>query len=324
MRYVAELDGIRGVAVTLVLLFHAKVPGFSGGYLGVDVFFVLSGFLITRTLDSDQAPRWAAIASFYKRRAIRLYPALLFMLATYLLVAPWSLPAGQHLVDVLIASFYLSDYTSALVGRPVALSHTWSLAVEVHFYILWPLALACMASLRYCRRVWLVLLLFVGATAWRWYVASTLGEWTQPYYRFDTRLSGLLAGAFIGLHDWKGSRFAGAAGAVTIGVAVAGSSWGNQYGLTAYMLLAEIGTALAIVSAHKLGFFANRLLVAVGQLSYGIYLWHYPVVHWARAEGLTWLATFTLSAVISAAFAWFSFHYLEANVVRRPDLGVRG
>lgn len=324
MRYVAELDGIRGVAVTLVLLFHAKVPGFGGGYLGVDVFFVLSGFLITRTLNSEQARRWTSIVSFYRRRARRLYPALLFMLAVYLLVAPSTLPPGRHLQDAVIASLYLSDYASALTGRPVALSHTWSLAVEVHFYLLWPLALACMANRRYCRLGSMVLLLFVGTTIWRWYVASTLGEWEQPYYRFDTRLSGLLVGAFVGLHDWKGSRFAGAAGAIIVGLAVAGSSWGNQYGLTAYMLLTEIGTALIIVSAHNVRIFANGLLVAAGKLSYGIYLWHYPVVHWARAEGLTWFSTFTLSATISVVFAWFSFYYVEAKVVRPPGLGARG
>src|SRR5687768_11060779 len=136
MRYMPELDGLRALAVCAVLAFHAGAPMAQSGYLGVDLFFVLSGFLITSILVAEhERSGTIAVGRFYVRRALRLYPSLLLMLAVFVVVAPllWpELPAARY---ALWSALYLSDYTRALIGEPEVLSYTWSLSVEEHFYL---------------------------------------------------------------------------------------------------------------------------------------------------------------------------------------------
>src|SRR3546814_6270958 len=148
MPFFPALDGLRAVAVLAVMVFHAMTGFATGGFLGVDVFFVLSGYLITCLLlvEHHGAGR-IAISAFYLRRALRLYPALLLMLAVYLLAAPWLFPeasVSSHARDALLAGTYLSDYSYAFFKEPFYLKHTWSLAAEEHFYLLWPLLLGGM------------------------------------------------------------------------------------------------------------------------------------------------------------------------------------
>src|SRR5690242_18795216 len=131
MKHNNGLDGIRALAVIMVLGFHAAAPGATGGYLGVDVFFVLSGFLITSLLmDEIEDTGTVSFGRFYLRRFLRLTPPLLFMLATYLVFAPIAWPQmafHTDVRDVLISTFYLSDYASAFWSLPHYLRHTWSL-----------------------------------------------------------------------------------------------------------------------------------------------------------------------------------------------------
>ena len=145
MAYQPALDGVRALAILAVLLFHAKVPGVPGGFVGVDVFFVLSGFLITTILAGEHR-RCGRIdlPGFYRRRLRRLYPALIVFLCAYLLTAGLLFPRvapEKHGRDALLALFYLADYGRALDMPLSVLNHTWSLAVEAQFYLLWPLRL---------------------------------------------------------------------------------------------------------------------------------------------------------------------------------------
>jgi peptidoglycan/LPS O-acetylase OafA/YrhL len=131
MKHIPALDGLRGLAIALVLLFHSLHPAFRWGNVGVDVFFVLSGFLITRLLLEEQE-RTGTIAwrRFIQRRLWRLAPALGVFLAVYLVVAPLAWPNHPHLRDAAWAAIYFSDYSQALLGQPDYLLHTWSFSVE--------------------------------------------------------------------------------------------------------------------------------------------------------------------------------------------------
>ena len=136
-------DKVRAIAVMLVMIFHSSVPLFHGGFLGVDVFFVLSGYLITRILlaELDKTGN-IQLLRFYIHRLARLSPPLLLLLLLYLVAAPHFWPDySWHVRDSLLTAMYLTDYAKALYNVPDMLRHTWSLSVEEHFYLLWPLGL---------------------------------------------------------------------------------------------------------------------------------------------------------------------------------------
>lgn len=221
--HLAALDGLRAVAVLLVLAFHARVPGLQGGLLGVDVFFVLSGYLITRLLLQEHAERGRIdVAAFYGRRLRRLYPALLLMLGAYSVWAPWAFQhrAIEHGRDALLAVLYLADYARAFWQAPVVLQHTWSLAVEAHFYLLWPAVLIGLLRLPPTRRVQVLLLLYLAALAWRSHNMLSVRDWAGVYYAFDTRLAGLLLGALAACGGRELGRGCGWLGLLALAVAV--------------------------------------------------------------------------------------------------------
>jgi peptidoglycan/LPS O-acetylase OafA/YrhL len=311
MRYNPALDGLRAVAVILVLAFHARVFGGFGGFFGVDVFFVLSGYLITRILAEQHAATGTVqVGAFYLRRLRRLYPALLLLLAVYLVAAPWAFPSrGNHLRDAVVAGLYLSDYGFAFWRVPWYLQHTWSLSVEEHFYLVWPIVL--LAVFRLPRRWWAatVLLLAAAATLWRWHVVLNDDPWFQPYYRFDTRLSGILLGAAAGLARPTLPRWAPYLGATLLIAAVSQAVVKNPAALMGWMAMAEVGALLLVLGAQHVPGLSWFPMVWIGRLSYGIYLWHYPIMYWLRREDITgWRSMLigTAGAVLCAALSYYT------------------
>lgn len=327
MKYQVGLDGLRGFAVLLVMLFHARAPIAQGGYVGVDLFFVLSGFLITSILLSELNENGRVnLWRFYARRLMRLSPALLVMLCAYLFAAPllWPERTGQVL-DVVLAGTYLSDYAIAFWGVPDLLSHTWSLAVEEHFYLLWPILL--WAACRRWRERELVTVLaaaYVLATVWRWFWLIRGQSWEQVYYRFDTRLSGLLLGACLAavLRDKNlCSRIAGFVPAllwlaVLFGALCLRSLWGDPWMLAWGITAAEwSGVALIVAVQQPKGqvtaMLSIRPLVALGKLSYGVYLWHFPIFRWLRPN-YRWDDVLLIGLPLTIGLAAFSYFTIEA------------
>ena len=192
-RYVPGLDGLRGIAVLLVILFHCKPEGpFGGGFLGVDLFFVLSAFLITSILVEEQERTGAiCLSQFYWRRTLRLMPGLLFFLSTYAVVAPMILPGYPHLRDALVAELYVSNFAYVAGQFPIFIKHTWSLAAREQFYLLWPLML--MVLLRWRRPALLLAVAWAALTAMRFMT----DDWIVYYYGFAHHGTGLVLGAIL-------------------------------------------------------------------------------------------------------------------------------
>ncbi len=299
-RFRPDLEGLRGIAILLVLLCHVRIPGAEAGFVGVDVFFVLSGFLITGLL-VDEAERTGRISlgAFYARRARRILPAAVVVLASTLLVAqlvlsPLDLPRVTD--DTLAASLSLAnvrfaidatDYFGPLNASPVL--HFWSLAVEEQFYLFWPVLLLIAARLGRPRVAMGVLA--AGIVAGSFALCYTLTWSSEPwaYYSFPTRAWQLAAGGLIALAGpWLGRsprRLALATG--WVGVIMLGASLGAIQATTAYpglvSLLPTLGALAIIASGGQVGSPVRAGLTWtplrwLGRISYSVYLWHWPIL----------------------------------------------
>ena len=324
----------------LVVLFHANVSWARGGYLGVDVFFVLSGFLITRLLlEERDATGRTALGRFYLRRVLRLFPALVVVsiaVAIYAHVWLSAEQASQAFHDVAMTATYRMNWTQALGTVPLfgLLDHTWSLSIEEQFYVLWPLVV--IVAHRIGGR-WAVLL--AAATGM---VASAVlrGVWWHDgtaahrvYYGLDTHADGILLGCALATltllwpriaHAFTGpvTRWAGPTALVAVVVMGTRVSLATS-GLYSWVYPVFVGVAaLVIVDMYAGGFTArlgrSALLVALGRISYGLYLWHWPVflvlnggrLHWAFVP----LTLVRLAASLVMAVA--SFFLVEQPFLR--------
>lgn len=322
--HIPALDGLRAVAVGLVLFSHAGVPGFREGGVGVDIFFVLSGYLITGVLTREIAQTGTLdLLAFYLRRLKRLTPALLILAVAYLMVAPavWhERTASEHARFVLAATTYVTDFARA--GRPSfasPLAHTWSLAVEEHFYMLWPLALLWLSHLP--RRLLLPVLLggFVLATGWR-LAGEYLYGWEVAYFRFDLRLSGLLLGAALKVAAARMkpvpgiSRYTLYAGVLTaIVVSMAGMA--TALALCSFAEIAAALTILAILQEESwTRWLAHPVPVYLGRISYGFYLFHFPLTWWLT-DHVSWPVTLAVAAAGGFGLASLSYHFVERPIL---------
>jgi peptidoglycan/LPS O-acetylase OafA/YrhL len=307
MKYNPALDGVRAISILTVLFFHCRTPGVNGGFVGLDVFFVLSGYLITSLLAVEYQNGGIDIGRFYGRRALRLYPTLLLMLAAYVVLAPVLWPTDNQWLMAALSGFYVLDYGLAFWDLPVTIGHTWSLGVEEKFYLLWPLLLPLFLKAR--RPIVWLLVAFLAVTTWRYFVVVTWG-WKQAYFCFDTRMSGILLGAIAALVRPRVPRHVAIVACVALAVVIAlptaragsvneGDMWRNT--------VAELSSFALIgyLAEHaKSRFFTWGPLVYTGKLSYGIYIWHFPVLYllsrsdplWFRL-GVTLLFSFTMAAI---------------------------
>lgn len=342
--YRPALDGLRALAVTAVVLYHAGISWMPGGFLGVEVFFVVSGFLITALLIDERHQSGAiSLRNFWTRRARRLLPALYLLL---LVVSVASLiayrdAAGRMGGDVIAAIFYVSNWWQiylqesyfAQAGRPPLLQHLWSLAIEEQFYLVFPALFAFgMAKIGRRRMAWTLGALAFASGAW---MALRFKEFTDPsaiYYSTFTRASGLLLGALLAVvwAPWRTrGRAAGSAGPALDGVGVLGLVvivWFfvrvNAFDPFIYrggmVLLDLVCIAVIAVLVHP----ASRLhaLLGVGVLrwiglrSYSIYLWHWPIFMVTRPEldlPFTGWPVFVLRIGLTLGVAEVSYRYVE-------------
>ncbi|HVV80330.1 MAG TPA: acyltransferase [Pseudolabrys sp.] len=335
-RYNPAFDGLRAIAAMLVLGYHCRVPGLNPSYFGVDVFFVLSGFLITRLLaEETEAQGRIDLPQFYLRRLLRLGPPLLLLLLVYLTVAPtiWpQLSEGEHLRDAALTGFYLSDYAFAFWEIPKLLRHSWSLSVEEHFYLIWPLVVLLLARCDARRRILILAGLFVLATAWRVFEYHHTG-WVATYYRFDTRISGLILGALlatclpsIGQISDRMANIIGVIACAVLVICLRVGYWRSPWALVTITTLIEMSAAGLLVSASVSQSWVSTTLstpplAALGVISYGVYLWHYPIAAYFR-DWLPWQQAVPIVAISAIAAATVSYLTIERPLRRyRHSLG---
>ncbi len=342
MQYRRDIDGLRGIAVASVVLFHAGVPGFPGGFLGVDIFFVISGFLITRIIVDEVSGDRFSFLNFYDRRIRRIFPVLLtvylFCVVCGLVV---SMPTDlRNFGESLTSSsyFFSNNYFYGATGyfdapaHTKPLLHTWSLSVEEQFYLLWPLAIILLwrcrsASLR------LSILLAVAAISFgyrEWALAGKKPE--AAFYLLPARGWELIIGAALAMIIARltiaarlANLFAGI-GVAFIVIAVASGSAENGFpGLNA--VFACVGAALIILAGHRNApivsrLYANDAVVFVGLISYSLYLWHWPLFsYWQIATDQPPSAADAAGLILaSVLLAALSYRFIERPFRQwRPD-----
>lgn len=342
MKYRSDIDGLRAIAVLPVLFFHAGVPYFSGGFVGVDVFFVISGYVITQGLRADIEADRFSIVDFYERRFRRIFPALVITLClTYAAALFFLLP--HELVDLsnsMIAStlsvsnFYFwrssSYFDTSSLFRP--LLHTWSLSVEEQFYILMPLAMV--VSRLFFRQAWRFFFWPVVLISLLLSISATYTAPTANFYLLPTRAWEILLGAMLVLTPLPKpapflAEILGATGIALIGYCVFAYSDSTPFP-GAHALLPCVGSFLVIFAGIDNSTQAKRLLslwplVAVGLISYSLYLVHWPITVMTRYYLLKNPQTSQVALIIAASFvvAFLSWKYVETPFRKKGPLLTR-
>ncbi|HUB47941.1 MAG TPA: acyltransferase [Acetobacteraceae bacterium] len=325
VRCIPALDGLRAVAITLVFLFH-RGAHFPGGWIGVDIFFVLSGYLITSLLLQEYEHTGRVdIGSFYARRACRLLPALTIVVIASVGMAIWfDTRPLQTEWDAAAALFYFLDYRYAFGGFSVtSLVHAWSLSVEEQFYFVWPplLLILLPRGKRFVLRSALVLIMIV--VIWREYLILTSPDaFFRTYFAFDTRADELLLGCALALwrprhetierirHFWPGVVLLLAAVVVLFNLRTRSLQLTEAIGFPLISIAAAY--IIAVLTTTTDTWLSQLLsyppLVALGHISYGFYLWHWVIIFQANNLHIdeTWLVF-----VVSVAAAAVSYAVIE-------------
>ena len=341
MKYRAEIDGLRALAVLPVILFHAGFEWFRGGFVGVDVFFVISGYLITSIIISEMVERKFSIINFYERRARRILPALFFVMAVSLPFAwLWLSPSnlkdfGQSLIAVSTFSsniLFWSEsgyFDTAAELKP--LLHTWSLAVEEQYYILFPIFLILTWPLGI---KWILILLLIvfftslGVAQW--------GAYNSPsaaFFLLPTRGWELLIGVFAAIYLKNNAHLK----SYSLNQVLSLLGFGMiVYSIIAfdkttpfpslYALIPTVGTGLLILCSvpktliHKL--LSMKFISGIGLISYSAYLWHQPLLAFARHRFLGEISDLILISLclISMVLGWFSWKFIEAPFRNKKPL----
>ncbi|ATF13195.1 acetyltransferase [Brevibacillus brevis X23] len=348
-RYMAGIDGLRALAVLAVIIYHLNYDWAPGGLLGVGIFFVLSGYLITDLLIAEWNRNGRLdMKDFWLRRARRLLPALFLML--FVVMAGVAIFSPEQLDtirgDVGAAVLYVSNWWLVFhdvsyfekFGPPSPLGHLWSLAVEEQFYVIWPLVLAL--GLRFLKRrgpIMIITLVLAALSAISMAVMYEPGlDPSRVYYGTDTRVFGLLIGAALAMMwpsrllttniSQKARLTLDLSGLLSLGILLY-SIWNtNQYDDYLYegglVLLSVVSAVLVAVLAHPASSLAKWMgckpLRWIGVRSYGIYLWHYPVIVWTNPflADREWMAVpgAVLQLLASILLASLSFKYLEEPI----------
>lgn len=333
MDYRREIDGLRALAILPVILFHAGFGAFSGGFIGVDVFFVISGYLITAVILPELERGEFSILNFYERRARRVLPPLfLVMLVCIPFAWLWLLPSdmkdfSQSLFAVSVCAsnilFWLEGgyFTTEVELKPLV--HTWSLAVEEQYYLLFPLFLVLFRGLS--RRVVMALLGLVCVSSFAAAQWTAHGDLAGAFYLLPTRAWELLIGALAAFYLTQATRktfgrcareVGGWLGVGLIFYAVFAFTKATPIP-SLYGLIPTLGTVLIILFATEqtlVGkFVGNRFFVGVGLISYSAYLWHQPLFAFARHKSLTEPGPdiLLLLSALALVLAYVSWRFVE-------------
>jgi peptidoglycan/LPS O-acetylase OafA/YrhL len=338
--YIPALDGMRGIAVLMVVCFHAGIPMFSGGFLGVDLFFVLSGFFITRLLLRDiDSTGVVLLLPFLRGRVRRLLPGLLFLIISLCALSIIFEEVGSLwspcIESAMVLTFMVNWMRAFAMRSPDYLGHTWSLAIEFQFYVLWALLVAALARINRVHKFGIILAIVLMSISLllKLYFNSLGGGFGRAYNGLDTHLGGLMFGAVVAFYmdRYEGNTLVDYTGTLEIvGVSAVlmilllciysnvGGVWVSWWGGT---LMEIAATALLLNVLLRPGGGVSKMLswrplVMLGSISYGLYLWHYPVLRAFLSLGYADAVNVVLAIAISMLAALISYRYLEQPVVK--------
>jgi peptidoglycan/LPS O-acetylase OafA/YrhL len=342
--YIPALDGLRGLAIAAVMVFHANATLLSGGYIGVDMFFVLSGFLITTLLVQEFDSRGGiSLKSFYMRRALRLGPALLCLLLVFVSMSVLVYDhahARSNFIDASIVLLYMTNWASIFnLHSPDLLRHTWSLSIEEQFYLLWPVMLIALLRLAWPRWRLAATVSGLAIVAWllRLYLTITGHSNVRLYAALDTRADALLIGCATGivvashlLSDdtrrrlTQGLKYLAPLSLLALVWVTTAVRFNDRRMYAWGMLVIEVLVAAIILdvvlSKRSLlkSVLSTRIAVWTGSISYGLYLWHYPIYRVLNTfgyRGTHLLVVGGFSAFVVAAASYY--------IIERPMLKLK-
>ena len=322
------LEGLRGLAILLVMIGHSPLPGVTAaGPVGVTVFFTLSGFLITALLlEEREVTGRVSLSKFYARRGLRLLPALLvFLVAMTAFAVASDLSVAPSPGDLLGTLFYVGNLTTGMQGHDTVITHTWSLAVEEQFYIVWPLVLIAVLHRTGRRHA----LMWVAGAGTVFAIVERVVLWDggrgvwRVYFGTDTRMDGLLVGCLAAA--WMVGRPAGRNRPMVATLAVvAAAALAFTTGVVEMLVVPTVvpwltaAAILAVVQQPYDGWVARPSLRLLGRRSYALYLWHFPL--WGVATALAWPAVvpaFVVVVLLTAAIVHLSWRCVELPFLRR-------
>lgn len=341
MRYSAPLDGIRGIAIVTVFLAHYGIPFLQRGGFGVDIFFTLSGYLITTILLSEYTKTGdVSFRNFYIRRVLRLFPALLFLLVVYgSLVTLFGKNLTRHFTDIAMVFFYVANFAGAAgLNRPGELGHTWSLYVEEQFYLIWPVTLFFLLKKWGARGgLYATVFLALVSMAEMFFLAPSQ-PWWRLYYGFDTRAFTLLFGCTFAIliHFWKDrARLPNwmevplpllASTGIALIMLHTDAFTSDPDFFQGKIFAIPLFTCGLLYAAIMPGFsrtkeiLSIRPLIYFGKRSYGLYLWHYWILNVVNSTHL-WIKI--LCALGSLIITELSYRFVEIPFLSLKDKWAR-
>jgi peptidoglycan/LPS O-acetylase OafA/YrhL len=323
-RRIPAFDGMRGIAVLLVIICHVgiRLPPAKAvlgwwGSGGVDVFFTLSGYLITvLLLDERTKIGHVSLKNFYARRALRLLPALFLLVLLYLAFSPFLNVRPLTLLQECAATiFYAANWALVAGFKPPYLAHSWSLSIEEQFYLIWPFVVILLHRSfgRSKKAALLCLALGISLTLWRNWLTTHGASPLRVYFGLDTHGEGLVYGATVAFFLPKLPKILAA---IVVCIVLTGFIlFLSHYAITPWMLAwSTLSIVIAIVNSPK-GLFALTLsfppIVWLGKISYGLYLFHYPILLYLIRQGWSPTKVALIGVPLSLAVATISFYALE-------------
>lgn len=343
LTYRPELDGLRALAILAVLIFHSGAPFAIGGFLGVDIFFVLSGYLITTILVTEfDRTGGIRFKAFYIRRILRLAPGLMLLVTAVCVGSILFLKPDQAVANFkesLIAIFYFTNWSRAFgIHPPGVLGHTWSLSIEEQFYLLWPGTLLLLLKFTKGRgAVTRAVAYLVASIALLRLLLFMSGSSPERLYNgLDTRADALMTGCMLAL--WlridnakrmttnplflRLLKIAGPMSAVGLAIVFLKAHWSEPYMF--YFGYCAIEVMSGILLLHALlnesspipRLLRTAPMVWIGTVSYGLYLYHYPIFHVLRASRVDYGTILIVGSVATFSLAALSFHYVEKPILK--------
>jgi peptidoglycan/LPS O-acetylase OafA/YrhL len=319
LKYEPALDGLRAVAIIAVVGWHFARPTFTGGSVGVDVFFVLSGYLITSILFNEiSATGTINYLEFIKRRAKRLLPGLAALLLTYAALAPLIFPKymASFWLDISTAAFYFTNLRQAFWPTDTPLLHIWSLSVEEQFYIAWPFIIIALAKLPREKAFRILCVLWASLSLLRMLIAIRFPAYREILYYFTPlHATGLVVGSALATSSplIKYPRWP-----FTAALLLTVIFFGHTESTYAFTLpFAEV-TSAAIIAGPP-AFLSTLPLRFLGKISYGVYLWHLPIGFFLGFQQSWPIVILASSASILAG--WLSYILVERRFVHARHQG---